>query len=83
MFAILEAPSIAPDIRIECLRGSEALCRPYVFDMQLTVTGGELALAEAVGSAATLRLARDAEEPQLFHGPMRSTPTRTREPPRS
>jgi hypothetical protein len=41
MFATLEAPSFAQDMRIECARGSESLYRPYVFDIQLFALASE------------------------------------------
>ncbi|MEM6792267.1 MAG: type VI secretion system tip protein TssI/VgrG, partial [Myxococcota bacterium] len=68
------APKLADEATVLEFRGSEALCRPYQFDIHLRVTGmssREMDEQAAVGSAATLKLRRGADgrdAPFVFQG---------------
>ncbi|MEM6849790.1 MAG: contractile injection system protein, VgrG/Pvc8 family, partial [Pseudomonadota bacterium] len=68
------APNLADEATVLEFRGSEALCRPYQFDIHLRVTGmssREMDEPAAVGSPETLNLPGGADgddAPFVFQG---------------
>jgi type VI secretion system secreted protein VgrG len=69
-FATLEAPDLADEIRVVGFRGTERLCRPYLFEIFAQVEGqGRAAdLEEAISSTVTLKFQREQEQPQILRG---------------
>ncbi|MEL6209284.1 MAG: hypothetical protein AAFR44_03735, partial [Pseudomonadota bacterium] len=70
--ATFSAPKLTDTASVLEFRGSEALCRPYRFDIHLRVSGESARSIDeqaAIGSAATLRLQRGIEgTPFAFQG---------------
>ena len=68
--ATLETKALGGTPRVMAFRGTEALCRPYLFEIFVKVEGGSASagLEDAIGTAASLRLEREAGKPFTFHG---------------
>jgi len=67
--ATLTAADLGAELHVVAFTGREALCRPYRFDLHVSVEGQPtLDLAAGIGSRATLTLAREAGQPCSFHG---------------
>jgi type VI secretion system secreted protein VgrG len=64
--ATLHAKALG-DVKLMGFRGHERIGRPYRFDLYFTAPTA-LALGSAVGTRATLRMARDLAAPFPFHG---------------
>lgn len=63
MFATLLAPSVGDDIRVAAVRGVEALCRPYEFQVHFMLSSGDpVDIKSAIGSNATLTLGSDEDK---------------------
>jgi type VI secretion system secreted protein VgrG len=72
-FATLNAPALGDDLRVAAFQGTEALCRPYRFDVHVMVSGGaSVDLAEVVGERATLTLQRESGQAFTYHGVLAS-----------
>lgn len=57
MFATLEASSVGDNLRVVAVRGSEALCRPYEFQVYFTqATGEPVDIPSAINTAGKLVL---------------------------
>jgi len=70
----IRSSGIPADARVLQFRGSEALSRPYVFDVHFTVAGDEeVDLADALHAKTSLFINRsDGAEPVAYHGVLAS-----------
>lgn len=67
--ATLTATDLGDDLRVIAFVGTEALCRPFRFDIHFMVGGGgSIDLAAGIGSRAKLVLQREEHQPFTFHG---------------
>ncbi|HVY49596.1 MAG TPA: type VI secretion system tip protein TssI/VgrG [Minicystis sp.] len=64
----LRSPALPPDVRVLSFSGSEAISRPYRFDVRF-LAPGTFEPEPAIGADATLEIpAEEGEEPLVFHG---------------